>query len=31
VAVIYQGRIVAVLEGDEIERDRIGLLMAGAA
>jgi simple sugar transport system ATP-binding protein len=31
VAVIYRGRIVAILEGDEIERDRIGLLMAGAA
>jgi simple sugar transport system ATP-binding protein len=31
VAVIYRGRIVAVLEGDEIDRDRIGLLMAGGA
>ena len=31
VAVIYRGKIVAVLEGEEIERDRIGLLMAGAA
>jgi len=31
VAVIYRGRIAAVLEGDQIERERIGLLMAGAA
>jgi simple sugar transport system ATP-binding protein len=31
VAVIYRGRIVAVLEGEEVDRDRIGLLMAGAA
>jgi ABC-type uncharacterized transport system ATPase subunit len=31
VAVIYRGRIVAVLEGDAVERERIGLLMAGAA
>jgi general nucleoside transport system ATP-binding protein len=31
VAVIYRGRLVAVLEGGEIERERIGLLMAGAA
>ncbi len=31
VAVIYRGKIVAVVEGEEIERDRIGLLMAGAA
>jgi len=28
VAVIYQGRIAAILEGGEIDRDRIGLLMA---
>jgi simple sugar transport system ATP-binding protein len=31
VAVLYRGRIVAVLDGDQIDRDRIGLLMAGAA
>jgi simple sugar transport system ATP-binding protein len=31
VAVMYRGRIVAVLEGDQIEAERIGLLMAGAA
>jgi general nucleoside transport system ATP-binding protein len=31
VAVIYRGRIVAVVEGDQVDRDRIGLLMAGAA
>jgi simple sugar transport system ATP-binding protein len=31
VAVIYQGRLVAVLEGEQIESERIGLLMAGAA
>jgi simple sugar transport system ATP-binding protein len=31
VAVIYRGKIAAVLEGDQIERERIGLLMAGAA
>jgi simple sugar transport system ATP-binding protein len=31
VAVMYRGRIAAVLEGDQIERERIGLLMAGAA
>jgi len=31
VAVIYGGRIVGVLEGDAVERDRIGLMMAGAA
>ena len=31
VAVIYRGRIVAVLEGDAVQRERIGLLMAGAA
>jgi general nucleoside transport system ATP-binding protein len=31
VAVMYRGRLVAVLEGDQIESERIGLLMAGAA
>jgi ABC-type uncharacterized transport system ATPase subunit len=31
VAVIYRGRIVAVLDAAEADRDRIGLLMAGAA
>ncbi len=31
VAVLYRGRLVAVLEGDQIESERIGLLMAGAA
>ena len=31
VAVIYRGQIAAVLEGDQIEREHIGLLMAGAA
>jgi simple sugar transport system ATP-binding protein len=31
VAVMYRGRVVALLEGGEIDRDRIGLLMAGAA
>jgi simple sugar transport system ATP-binding protein len=31
VAVMYRGRIVAVLEGEEAESGRIGLLMAGAA
>ena len=31
VAVMYRGRVVAVLEGDQIESGRIGLLMAGAA
>jgi simple sugar transport system ATP-binding protein len=31
VAVMYRGRIVAVLAGEEVDRDRIGLLMAGAA
>lgn len=29
VAVMYEGRFVGVLEGDEIGRSRIGLLMAG--
>jgi simple sugar transport system ATP-binding protein len=31
VAVMYRGRLVAVLDGDQIESERIGLLMAGAA
>jgi simple sugar transport system ATP-binding protein len=31
VAVMFSGRLVAVLVGDEIEPERIGLLMAGAA
>ncbi len=31
VAVMYRGQIAAVLEGDQIEREHIGLLMAGAA
>ena len=31
VAVVYRGRVVAILEGEEIDRDRIGLLMAGGA
>jgi simple sugar transport system ATP-binding protein len=31
VAVMYRGRVVAMLEGQGIESDRIGLLMAGAA
>ena len=31
VAVIYRGRIVGVLEGRAIEREHIGLMMAGAA
>jgi simple sugar transport system ATP-binding protein len=31
VAVMYRGRVVAVLEGAEIDAERIGLLMAGAA
>jgi general nucleoside transport system ATP-binding protein len=31
VAVMYRGRVVAVLEGQAIESDHIGLLMAGAA
>jgi len=30
VAVIYRGRIVAVMDGTEADRDKIGLLMAGA-
>jgi simple sugar transport system ATP-binding protein len=31
VAVMYRGRIVGVLEGKAAERERIGLMMAGAA
>ena len=31
VAVIYRGRIVAELEGDQIDRGRIGILMAGGS
>jgi simple sugar transport system ATP-binding protein len=31
VAVMFRGRIVAVLDGEDADRDRIGLLMAGAA
>ncbi|HEY7201261.1 MAG TPA: ABC transporter ATP-binding protein [Candidatus Dormibacteraeota bacterium] len=31
VAVMYRGRVVAVLEGEQIQSERIGLLMAGAA
>jgi simple sugar transport system ATP-binding protein len=31
VAVIYRGRIVAVLDAKDADRDRVGLLMAGAA
>jgi simple sugar transport system ATP-binding protein len=31
VAVVYRGRIVALLEQKDADRDRIGLLMAGAA
>jgi simple sugar transport system ATP-binding protein len=31
VAVMYRGRVAAVLEGDQVEPGRIGLLMAGAA
>ena len=31
VAVVYRGRVVATLEGADVDRDRIGLLMAGAA
>ncbi|HEY2597413.1 MAG TPA: ABC transporter ATP-binding protein [Candidatus Dormibacteraeota bacterium] len=30
VAVMYRGRIVAVLDGEGADRDRVGLLMAGA-
>ncbi len=29
VAVMYEGRFVGILEGDEIDRNRIGQLMAG--
>jgi simple sugar transport system ATP-binding protein len=31
IAVIYRGRIVAIVDGGEADRDRIGLLMAGGA
>jgi simple sugar transport system ATP-binding protein len=31
VAVIYRGRIVGMLEGKAVDRERIGLMMAGAA
>ncbi len=31
VAVVYRGRVMAVFEQSEADRDRIGLLMAGAA
>jgi ABC-type uncharacterized transport system ATPase subunit len=31
VAVIYRGRIVAVFDAEDVDRDRVGLLMAGAA
>jgi general nucleoside transport system ATP-binding protein len=31
IAVIYRGRIVALLDGADADRDRIGLLMAGGA
>jgi simple sugar transport system ATP-binding protein len=31
VAVVYRGRVVAIFEQKEADRDRIGLLMAGAA
>ena len=31
VAVMYRGRVVAVLEGDQVDSGQIGLLMAGAA
>jgi ABC-type uncharacterized transport system ATPase subunit len=31
VAVLYRGRVVATLASDEADRDRVGLLMAGAA
>ena len=30
-AVVYRGRVVAVFDQKEADRDRIGLLMAGAA
>ena len=30
-AVVYRGRVMAVFEQSEADRDRIGLLMAGAA
>jgi simple sugar transport system ATP-binding protein len=31
VAVIYRGRIVGMLDGEGVDRDRVGLMMAGAA
>ena len=31
IAVIYRGRIVAIVDGADADRDRIGLLMAGGA
>jgi ABC-type uncharacterized transport system ATPase subunit len=31
VAVIYRGRIVGLLEGEQVDRERVGLMMAGAA
>ena len=31
IAVIYRGRIVALLDAADADRDRIGLLMAGGA
>ncbi len=31
VAVLYRGRIVGLLDGKDADRDRVGLLMAGAA
>ena len=31
VAVIYRGKLVAVLDAKDADRDRVGLLMAGAA
>jgi ABC-type uncharacterized transport system ATPase subunit len=31
IAVVYRGRLVALLDQKDADRDRIGLLMAGAA
>ena len=31
IAVVYRGRVVATFDQKEADRDRIGLLMAGAA
>ena len=31
VAVVYRGRVVAVIDAQDADRDRVGLLMAGAA